>query len=414
MRASVLLFVSSFIAGSINAANYKTGTVYNQILTIGGARLSGQAGDCSRTWYDPEVFQVTGSPELRLLGQGGNPTDGCGTAGYDALYRGTRDPASGNWTVPSTTDCTTLVGFPKCGRPKWVWASPRSVSNVSPTDSRYFMAFVGGNGDFDKGKIYWAVSNDGQSWSIYSSNPPAGEPWSPVIYPKYGDECFLPFGVAQVALAFENGYFYIFMNYVHRVGYMGNPAATWESIAFRFSYNPGHPFGFGSVKQIFYDPDGPNTVIGGGGPGSWVTHSGRFVFTYDPIAAEPGDPKLGHFTSMWSLHNGGKDIKRDPSRGRWIHVFTAADTNRLHWQQTTSLVDNTWGPRFDVDTTTLDAKFPGRTLQYPGLWYGSVGGQPNKMYIFVPVDWGQSQCQVPGQDPTFSGLGIASAELLFQ
>ena len=414
MRLTVFLIVVSLLGQSTNAANYKTGMVYNSILTIGGTRISGQAGDCSRTWYDPEVYAVNNSAELRLLGQGNNPTDSCGTAGYDALYRGIRNPVNGIWSVPSTTDCTALVGFPKCGRPKWVWASPSVVTNVSPTDSRYFMAFVGGNGDFDKGKIYWAVSNDGLSWSVYSTNPPAGEPWSPVMYPKYGADCFVPFGVGQVALAFENGYFYIFMNYIHRVSYMGSPEQTWESMAFRFSYNPGHSYGFGSIKQIYYDPDGPTTPTGGSGPGSWVTHSGRFVFNYDAQPAEPGDPVLGYFTSMWSLHNGGKDIKRDPSRSRWIHAFTAADTQHLHWQENSSLATNTWSDRFDIDTQTLDAKFPGRTVQYPGLFYGSVGGAPAKMYIFVPVDWGSSACQVPGAAPTFSGLGIASAELLYQ
>lgn len=411
-RLAVVIAFITLPAASVQAETYRTGTVYNQILTLGGVRLAGQEGDCTRTWYDPAVFPIAGTSELRLLGQGGNPSDACATVGHDALYAGAREPVGGSWSVPSTTDCTILPGFSRCGRPRWVWASPSVVTNVSPTDERYYMAFVGGNGDFDKGKIYWAVSQDGDSWDVYHWNSPPGEPWTPVIYPKYGSECLDPFGVSQLAVAFEDGYFYILMNYVHRIGEEGEPDGPWESVAFRFSYDPNHPWGFGPVKQIFHDGDGK-----GPQPGAWVAHSGRFVFTYDPIAAEPGDPRLGFDTSMWTLHVGGKDIERDAGRGRWIHAFTAYDTDRLHWQESASLATNDWSARADLDSSTLDGpsgKFPGRTIQYPALWYGSVAGQPDRMYIWVPVDWGATQCQIPGLSPTFAGLGIASAELIYR
>lgn len=400
-----LAYATIMIAVDIHAGTYKVATPYSQVLTVGGA------SQCSRTWYDPDVFALpptpTGTP-LRLLGQANNP-GACGTGGYDSIYAGTRDPANGIWSNPSSTDCPQILGFSKCGRPTWVWASP----SVVKVDSRYFMAFIGGNGDYDKGKIYWAVSDSGTSWSVYATNPPPGEPWSPVIYPKYFDDCFNTFGVSQLALSYENGYFYIFMNYIHRVPFNNAPAQTWDSLAYRFTYNPGHSYGFGSVKEIYYDPDATGPAAG-----AWMPHSGRFVFNYDGQPAEPNDPLLGHFTSMWSMHNGGKDLEWDGGRQRWIHIFAAYDSgiSKLHWQENTNLSSNTWSQRADIDTTALNGpsgRFPNRTVQYPGLWYGSVGGLPNSMYIFVPVDAPASPCQVPGQQPTFEGMGIASAELTF-
>lgn len=403
------------LAAALEAATYRIGPVGQQILTLGGVRQLGDAGDCTRTWYDPEIFAKGDS--LRLLAQATAPDLACGHGGFDSLYAATRD-ANGTWNVPSVRDCAILPGFAKCGRPKWVWASPSVVSGVSAEDHRYFMAFIGGNGDFDQGRIYWAVSDDGEQWSVYDVDPPPAEPWAPLIAPKYGNECFSTYGAGQVAVAFEDGWFYLFLNYVHRRSYLDHPAPTWESIAFRFRYDADDPWGLSGVKEIYHDPDGPTRKQGGGaGPGAWVAHSGRLVFGYDPIEPEPGDPRLGYFTSMWSLHCGPKDLKKDGARGRWVHAFTASDTNQLHWQENDSLAANDWGARFDIDSSAIngtDGAFPGRTIQYPALWYGSLDGKPSTFHIWVPVDWGRSGCQVPGQTPTFSGLGLVSAELTYE
>jgi hypothetical protein len=402
--ASLWLILTLAVSIHAERPTYKLGTPYNQLLSVG------RAGDCDRTWYDPEVFALPatsrGTP-LRLLGQGNNP-HACGTDGYDSLYAGTRDPVDGSWTTTSPTDCPAVVGFSKCGRPTWVWASP----SVVKVGARYYMAFIGGNADFDKGKVYWAVSDDGTTWDVYDRNPPPGEPWFPLIAPKYFEDCFNLFGVAQLALAYEDGYFYIFMNYAHRLYYDDAPTQTWDSLAYRIRHDPSDEHGLSESREIYFDPDAT-----GPAPGAWVAHSGRLAFTYDDLPAEPGEPLLGHFKSMWSMHNGGKEVVWDGSRERWIHAFAAYDsgTTRLHWQESRSLSANEWSERRDIDTSALNGPsgaFPNRTLQYPALWYGSVAGLPERMYIFVPLDSSTTSCHVPGTN-TFRGLAIASAELIF-
>lgn len=415
MKLAVATLTAFLLAGSVDAANYKVGPMYNQILTIGGVRVQTSAPnetqDCTITWYDPEIFEA--SSTIRILGQGSSAQSPGGNV--DSIFGGVRNASDGTWTVPANTSPPVLTGFNKCGLTNWLWASP----SVVKVGDRYFMAFIGGNADYSKGKIYWAVSNDGASWTVYNTNPPAGEPWSPIIYPKDGIECE-PFGVGQVALAWDGSYFYLFMNYIHRVKYDPNAGAqTWDSIAYRFSYNAGHPFGFGSVKQIYYDADGP-TVIGPN-PGSWVTHSGKLSFSYDTLPAESGDPTLTHFRSMWSLHNGGKDIEWNPARQMWVHAFSA-DQGNLYTQENSSLANNTWSERQQIDTfnvngydpwTLESGKFPFRRMQYPGIWYGVLPGQSAKMYIWIPVDWADNECYYNSYN-AFEGMGIASAELIYQ
>jgi hypothetical protein len=88
------------------------------------------------------------------------------------------------------------------------------------------------------------------------------------------------------------------------------------------------------------------------------------------------------------MHNGGKEVQYDANCGKWIHAFADAGDGNLYWQENTSLDTNSWSARQQIDTSTLTGmtgRFPGRVMQYPGLWFGSVSGQPAKMYIFVPV-----------------------------
>ncbi len=178
------------------AQTYRIGASYN-VLALG------DGSPCRRTWYDPEIL-LSPNGDPRLLAQGGNPDAVCGSvsAYLDSIFDAPRNQFTGAWTLPTNTSCPVLPGgYGRCG---YSPTSPGPVASPSvvqvPGDSRYFMAFGGGNADCIKGKVYWAVSNDGATWSVYNWNAPPGEIWTPILYGKYAPDCALS-GIGQVQLA---------------------------------------------------------------------------------------------------------------------------------------------------------------------------------------------------------------------
>lgn len=383
LRASVLIALCGLaFAWSAAGQTYRIGTSYN-VLVLGDGTA------CRRTWYDPEIFQLP-SGDLKLLAQGGNPDSVCsgGVSAYlDSLFDATRSSASGAWTLPTNTSCPVVPGgYTRCG---YSPTTPGPVASPSvvrvPGDSRYFMAFVGGNADYIKGKVYWAVSSDGVNWTVYNWNPPAGETWSPVLYSKYAAEC-QPNSIGQVQLAYENGLFYLYMQYWH-------PTGELSSVAYRFDYNSGHPFGFGpSVREVYQN-------------GTWQHNSGHLVWSYDTGAAETGDQKLGVYTGMQQLEFGAGDVKYDPARGWWLHIY--GWDHQIRSQHSSSLAAADWSAYQVVDTSVLtgaSGRFPNTENYYPGVWYGTLSGIGPRMWIWVPVDY--QRCISP-----FYGLALAPAQL---
>jgi hypothetical protein len=305
----------------------------------------------------------------------------------------------------------------------------RLPNENSPTGVRYYMAFVGGNADYIHGKLYWAVSDDGASWDIYARN--ATEFITPVIYAKYtrsaesprsAPPCSAPSGIGQVQLAFENGLFYVFLQYWHPIqpgcedGHSSAACAAsgaqvydraLSTVLYRFGYNPKHPFGFGgAVRQIYLD-------------GAWTTHSGRLVWAYDDdasgnqLAPDDSNPVLELYNGVQTagFQFGAGDVKR--GNDCWLHVYVFSHLMRA---QTATSLDPTvasWSDAETIDVSPIRDAYPLSTNDpAPGIWYGSLSGAPEKWWIFAPVPMQDRICTgatLPVN--TFGGLGLMPAVL---
>ena len=292
-------------------------------------------------------------------------------------------------------------GFPQnCGYSQ-AKPGPLGSPSIVKVGSRYFMAFVGGNADYIRGQIYWAVSNDGATWTVYKVAPPPGFNWTPIIGPKYGNPCE-PFGMSHVKLVYDpstsigpEGGFYLYLFYHHPAVFQ---ALRLETLAYRIPYASADAFGLGAVtgRQLCIGSSSTSTTC------SWVRHSGKLVWDYDGSPAEPGDPLLQRQRGMRQMGFGGGDVKHNPQQGNWLHVYEFAGV--IYWQTTTSLESSIWTPRQVVDVSSLDSQMASRypayqpERYYGGLWYGTLGGRTG-MWIYQPVDY--AGCSSP-----FAGLGI--------
>jgi hypothetical protein len=303
----------------------------------------------------------------------------------------------------------------------------RIANPYSSTGYRYYMLFNNGNSDSTVGKVYWAVSDDGDNWTIYAGTPPAGYQWKPMIGPEYLDCNGGPKvtghnqGISEALLVFDpsdtaggrnpSGTFYIYFDYTHYTPTLGQ----FEDVyAFRFGYNPAHPFGFGSNPEIFLD-------------GAWVAHSGRLVWDYDGQPPVGTDPMLYIAHSMrasWRENNpssiGRGDLKQNPDTGVWYHLSTFGGKWYMQWN--TRLDMDNWSTPVEINTAsvnayyppqcrlTLDGNSPIENIAYdPGLWYGTLGGWTG-WWMFQPVHAVPSNVQ--GSPPTcFTGLGIVVTKL---
>ena len=342
--------------------NYHVGTTYTP-LTQG-------AGGCGwQTLYDPTLYKLP-SGDLHLLTQGGNTMNSC--TRIDSFFGTTRNQSGGAWSAMGTSSCPEFMGgYTRCGYSPTVHGPIASPSVVQvPGDSRYFMAFSGGNADYFDGKVYWAVSNDGISWSVYNVNPPPGETWTPVLFGKYAGDCVgdgqHPNGIGQVQLAYENGYFYVFMSYYHY-----NSGAL-SPVVFRFDYSSAHAYGFGpSVRQVFHN-------------GTWENNSGQFVWSDDGYGSNGtllanGDHVIGIYDSMNSYAFGSGDLKHDDNQGWWVRVQDWSGT--VNWQESSSLASGVWS------SPTPIGNLPSTLYAWgTGLWFGSLSGSANRMWIWMPVN----------------------------
>jgi hypothetical protein len=419
MRALVIAVALSL--SPIALAQFSVGKVYRPLPIATPA-----GGDtCSRTWYDPDIHLMPNGGDLGVMAQS-SATSYCTDIAVDSIFSGTRNGATGAWTLPGLVDdyanvCPTLQGqYTRCGFENWFHSGPiaspsvvRLPNEFSPTGVRYYMAFVGGNADFIHGKIYWAVSDDGKRWDTYARN--ATEFWSPVIYAKYtrsavaaesAPPCTAPSGIGQVQLAYEDGLFYMFFQYYHPEHPNHTYNRALSSVLYRFDYNPGHPFGFGGdVREIYLD-------------GTWQRHSGRLVWEYDDHAGaqlppEQHDPVLSLYNGVQNqnFRFGPGDIKF--GNGQWLRVYVFAN---VMYAQTTSHLDpgrGEWSDPELVDVSAFRDAHPLSTSSpAPGIWYGSLSGTPEKWWIWAPVPTEEKLCAgatIPINP--FAGLSLAPAVL---
>lgn len=364
-------------------------------------------GGCNSTWYDPEVF-IYPDGNRGFLAQGGMSNPCTANVGLDSLFRAKHDSASLTWQLPAANSCPTLVGAyasTACpGQGFFAPHQPLASPAIAQVGNKYYMAFSGGNGDFRKGHVFWASSNDGVNWTTFKWNPkPAEYNWKPLIYPKYGDFCD-KFGIPQLTLTYDpsteygpEGTFYIHFNYIHRTGEL-------DAYTFRFRYSNANGFGWGGGTQVCLN-SGPR-----GTPCTWVDHSGAMVFDYDGQPAEPNDPLLTRGGgNKRNIGYGGGSLAWDPSHGCWLRVFSGAG---LQWQTSTSLSSGVWSAPRAIDMTRfhdqMEARYPSyvqNEIYYGGAWWGQIGSRTG-MWLFQPADY--RECA-----GVFTGLGIFTVGLDF-
>lgn len=413
------------------AAQYMIGTMYRPLAI----QTPDDIDVCSRTWYDPDVHLEPNGIDLGVLAQSSG-ISACAEGAIDAIRSATRDGHTGAWTTPAFNGCATLQGrYTRCGFDPFTKAGPLASPSVvrlpnanSATGFRYYMAFVGGNADFIHGKIYWAVSDDGEAWTVYARG--ATEYWAPIIYSRYERSadaprstpaCEAPSGIGQVQLAFEDGRFYMFFQYWHptqpecadghdspscRASSFQGYNRGLSSALYRFDYDPNHPFGFGpSVREMYLD-------------GVWRRHSGRLVWRYD-VDANGAQLPADADTPVLELYNGVQaagfgfgagDVKF--GNGRWQHVYVFEHYTRA--QSTTSLDPTiaTWTQPEIVDTSSITDAYPLATSDpAPGIWYGALSGTPEKWWMWIPVSTSNLRCGTPQRPNTFAGLSLVPAVL---
>jgi hypothetical protein len=386
-RSFTILIAVCLAAGAMAAQpTYHVGPPNNQVVSVG------TAFNCPTTLYDPEVYLSNG--KLILWGQGGSPTS-C-TKGMDSLYTATYNPPVNNWKVPLATDCPTLIGQTHCDHipmvnpdPSGPLGSPSAVQ----VHGKVYMAYVAGNADYERGKLNWGVAT-GTSLSIY---PSAANP-IPIITPmQSGKTDCDKHGLGQVRLAYENGYFYFILFYYH---FRDTPPADTprSTLAYRINYDPANAWGLGSIRQIFTD-------------GQWVNHDGNLVWNYD---SPGGLPVFGNYDTSGLHFQGEGDMKWDPARLRWIHIFSSDDGTRVLWQETTSLASGSWSAPVDVDVSKVRAKYPSTPFVGAGIWYGDITGDNinnPRWWVFLPIHGGAACRDQAGNPVVFAGLSVAMATL---
>src|SRR5216684_6780690 len=390
MVKRMLLFCAVlFSFSSLSAATYHTGTVYFASVTAANPH------GCGDTLYDPEITVLPGG-DLQMYGQGNNSS-----RYVDEVFGFRRNQSTGDWPVPAGNGVPAWQGqYTRCSYSPTTPGSLASPSIVK-VGSTYYMAYSGGNADNITGRVYWATSTDGLTWTSLTVG--AGtEGITPIIYGLYHDECTglngnsTASGVGQVELASDGGYFYFFLRYGHYAnGVQQSPFG--ERIAFRINRDTAAPGDLGSTRQIYYN-------------GAWTSNSGKFVWTYDNQSAYGTDQVLtpGHGTNM-AL--GAGDVKLDPqldafTGGDWIHFYQSVAGQPIYWEWTGALSNGTWTYGGMVDLSTVTSAYPSATVYYPGLYfYHSELGGVTGSYVFLPI---QDTC---GGD--FGGLRIISSSLSY-
>ena len=248
------------------------------------------------------------------------------------------------------TDCPTLIGKTLCDHipsanpdPSGPVGSPSAVQ----VNGKVYMAYVAGNADYERGKINWAVGT-GTSLSIY---PSASNPVSLVTPMQNGKGACDPHGLGQVRLAYENGYFYFILFYRHHTNPAGG-GGPLSTLAYRISYDPANPWGLGAIRQMF---------IGG----QWVAHDGNLVFSYD---SPGGLPIYGNYDARGLQFAGQGDVKWDPARLRWIHIFSPSGNAQVLWQESASLESGSWSVPVEVDLSKVRAKYPSTPFVGAAIW----------------------------------------------
>jgi len=340
--------------------------------------------------YSPALYSYPDG-SLGLITQG-NCLGRCDAGMGDSLFRWKRAPG-GSWSSaygglspsqsPQTLDGQTVPAGALTWFKEPVSESPQSPDPCTVTsqltsytgafggpativlDNKVFMAYEKGNGDWWNGEIWWAVSGDwGQTWSVYGS---------PILYGLYhrghdaNGSC--PEGFAGISMTTSTDaggtWIHIYGGYFHPDREKRSQDSDVSAVHYRFRYNPGHPFGFSSTKQLYYN-------------GGFIDHSGKFVWGYDAGAAYGSDPKLEPTLTQAPWAPPGYFFTGAVTRDASGIYYMVVD----HWRgageplyYVTSCDAVSWSGVKTIDTTAVSSLYPGKVLVNNAIWYGTLSGQ---------------------------------------
>lgn len=256
-------------------------------------------------------------------------------------------------------------------------------------NNKVYMAFEKGNGDIWNGEIWWAVSSDwGRTWSVYPS---------PILYGLYhrghdagavrcsenpmeticrceGDPtkvCGCGEGFAGISMTTSTDagvtWIHIYGGYTHPDRERRAWDAWTSAVHYRFRYDPNHPYGFSSTKQLYYN-------------GGFINHSGKFVWGYDagaPYASDIKlDPTLTH--ASWARPDiiGTASVTKD-ANGIYYMLVDGWRKPGDPLYYVTSCDAVSWSGLKTIDTTAIPSPQPGHPALVinNAIWYGTLSGQ---------------------------------------
>lgn len=382
LLAVLAVAVPSFAQPRISA-------VYTPLYTDFQVKPDGTPAD--PPMYAPALYPMdNGYTGMITMGSclGQCPSDG--NAG-DALWRWRRAPG-GSWQgaygglTPSKSIQTTSLGetipagalrpftevisnFDGSQPCQHAFADPKGAfgnPSIVKIGTKLYMAYTKGNGDWWTGEIWFAVSSDdGATWSVYPT---------PIFYPLYHrghhanpcNEGFVGPGLTTVDINGQT-YFYLYAGYSHPTAHYA--PGGYSTVTYRWPFNPGHQYGFGSPVEIYYD-------------GAYKTHSGKLVWTYDSGAAyNTTDGKLdpaklqsswGAAPNVWSAGS----VATQTINGQ-VYKMMIVDGWRSVGDPLRIVVScngTKWSAPIVVDTSLLNSTYPNKWIVNNAIWYGTLSG----------------------------------------
>jgi len=359
----------------------------------------------------------------------GNCLGHCDFGTGDSLFRWKRSPG-GSWSSiygglsPSASD-QTLDGqtIPAGGLNPFkqtFQATPPPAGDICATTTQYttyegaygypativlnnkvYMAFLKGNSDAWNGEVWWAVSSDwGYTWSVYSA---------PIFYGFYhrghaaNGSCPEGFaGISMTTTLDNNGvtWIHIYGSYHHPERERGAWDAATSAIHYRFPYNPGHPFGFNSPVELYYN-------------GTFIPHSGKLVWNYDAGVAYGSDQKLNTnlAAAPWSPpgYFFTYSVTKNPSTGVYYMNVDKwrSDTDPLYYVTSCDAIH--WSGVKEIDTTAVRNLYPGKYLVNNAYWYGTLSGQTGMWGLLSLGNF----CGGVGGEGVYDGTRILPVKISF-
>ncbi len=374
--------------------------VYNPIITDYQSPPTENKQGCTEPsknlpMYEPTLYQYPDG-SLGMITQGS-----LGLSTGDSLFRWKRSPA-GSWSTndggftpsdaltwfkePARKEMSMPYGWGQnpCNTTKQLTSYTGSFGGPETIvlNNKVYMAFQKGNGDTWSGEVWWAVSSDwGVTWSVYPS---------PILYGLYhrghdaNGNCNEGFTGISMATSNSAGvtWINIYGAYSHPGREKPNGHGMISAIHYRFRYDPNHPYGFSPTKELYYN-------------GSFINHSGKFVWDFDMGAPYGSDIKLDSTLTQAPWYKPDQyftgSVTRDFNGIYYMlvdHWRVPGETGRLYYVTSCDAVN--WSSVKAIDTTAISNLYPGKSVINNAIWYGTLtagtGPPQTGMWGFFSLD----------------------------